>query len=173
MTNAEREDVARSLLPMVKRLAARARRRCSMIDVDEAISDGALALTRAIDRYDPTRGECLRTYAYVAVRNAIMETMRRSARRPQTTSIDALEAIDQVPEMGSREADPAAVEDAEPEWLRRLTPDELATAELLAEGATHADLAWLEDVTDNVMRRRIGELREKVRVWGGAPPRVP
>lgn len=178
MTREQRDAHAAALIPMVHRLAADAKRRDPRIDLDGAFSDGQLALLRAIDTFDPARGTPLRMYAWCCVSNAVREHLRRLPRvtrregRPRTVSLDDPDVARDLERKGlpaSREepSDERAGDGESPEWLRRLTPDELALAELLAEGVSNSKLAWLEGTTPGQMRERILSMREKVRCWGG------
>jgi RNA polymerase primary sigma factor len=46
----------------------------------DLISEGNLALTRAVDRYDPSRGATLATYAYVRIRSAVTRAIQNFAK---------------------------------------------------------------------------------------------
>lgn len=45
------------------------------VDIDEAVSDGYLAVSQKIDKFDPEKA-ALSTYIYAVVRNQIIDTLR-------------------------------------------------------------------------------------------------
>jgi RNA polymerase sigma factor for flagellar operon FliA len=73
------------MLPLVRRIALKIHRRLpAHVDVDDLIGNGTLGLVEAINKFDPSRGVNLETYARHRVRGAILDGLRRA----DTTSRD-------------------------------------------------------------------------------------
>ncbi|GAB4361704.1 MAG: FliA/WhiG family RNA polymerase sigma factor [Deltaproteobacteria bacterium] len=88
---ADREEIIREYLPMVKYLAGVLRMRIPPhIEMDDLVSSGVVGLLNAIDRFDPARGIKFRTYAEFRIRGAMLDYLRemdwfpRSARKSAT-----------------------------------------------------------------------------------------
>ncbi len=77
MVEAEREARIRSLLPLVRRLAARIRRMVPRADLGDLIGDGNVGLVRAVDAFDPQRGASLEHYARKVVIGTMLNGLRR------------------------------------------------------------------------------------------------
>jgi RNA polymerase sigma factor FliA len=77
-TLAERERLILENMPQVKLIARRIHDRVpSNISLDDLISTGVVGLISAIDRYDPTQGVKLKTYAEYKIRGAILDSLRQ------------------------------------------------------------------------------------------------
>jgi RNA polymerase sigma factor (sigma-70 family) len=63
-----RDALVRAFLPYIRR---QARRIAYASRVEDAMQDGAIGLVRAIDRFDPSLGLRLSTYAWIAIDRAI------------------------------------------------------------------------------------------------------
>lgn len=77
MDEDEREALIRSLLPLVRRIAARVRRVVSRADFGDLIGDGCVGLIRAVDCFDPQRGPSLEQYARKIVTGTMLNGLRR------------------------------------------------------------------------------------------------
>src|ERR671916_985120 len=73
---AAREQLVTEMLPMVRQLAARYAGRTPREDLVQA---GLLGLTKAIDRYDPSRGHALSGYAVPTVLGEMRRYLRDHA----------------------------------------------------------------------------------------------
>jgi RNA polymerase sigma factor for flagellar operon FliA len=72
-----REDVVRSLLPLVRRAARRLKRLVPSLDLDDLVGDGCVGLIRAIESFDPARGPQIAEYARRLVVGAMLNGIRR------------------------------------------------------------------------------------------------
>lgn len=77
MTDAQREERVRTLLPLVRRLARRLKRMVHAFDLDDLVGDGSLGLLRAVDTFDPQRGPSLEEYARQLIVGAMLNGIRR------------------------------------------------------------------------------------------------
>jgi RNA polymerase sigma factor for flagellar operon FliA len=77
-TRAERDRLIEQYLPLVRHVVARmAIRWPAATDADDFYSAGVLGLMHAATTFDPTRGASFKTFAYTAVRGAILDEVRR------------------------------------------------------------------------------------------------
>ncbi len=76
MTDAEREERIRALLPLVRKIARRISRLVPC-DYDDLVGDGSIGLIRAVDNFDPSRGTSLEHYARHLVSGAMLNGIRR------------------------------------------------------------------------------------------------
>jgi RNA polymerase sigma factor for flagellar operon FliA len=76
MTEHEREEQIRALLPLVKRIARRISRFVPC-DFDDLVGDGSIGLIRAVDNFDPARGTSLEHYAGTLISGAMLNGIRR------------------------------------------------------------------------------------------------
>ncbi len=82
---AARNRLLLSYAPMVKYLAHRQHRQLpSHIDLEDLISAGLVALISAIDRFDPDTGVAFESYAWLRVRGAILDELRRQDWTPRS-----------------------------------------------------------------------------------------
>ena len=73
----EREEMIVSLAPLVRRIASRmALRVPSSVSVDELVSAGCVGLIEAVDKFDPSKGVELKTFAEHRIRGAILDELR-------------------------------------------------------------------------------------------------
>jgi RNA polymerase sigma factor FliA len=78
LTETERERIILEHMPQVRLIARRIHERVpGSISLDDLISTGTLGLISAIDRYDPTQGVKLKTYAEYKIRGAILDSLRQ------------------------------------------------------------------------------------------------
>jgi RNA polymerase sigma factor FliA len=78
ITVSERERLILENMPQVKLIARRIHDRVpNSISLDDLISTGVVGLISAIDRYDPTQGVKLKTYAEYKIRGAILDSLRQ------------------------------------------------------------------------------------------------
>jgi RNA polymerase sigma factor for flagellar operon FliA len=67
------------MLPLVQRVASNIRKHLPVhIEVDELAANGVLGLVDAADKFDPSKGVKLETYARHRVRGAILDSLRRA-----------------------------------------------------------------------------------------------
>ena len=77
MDDLEREARIRSLLPLVRRLAARLRRMVPRADLGDLVGDGNVGLVRAVDAFDARHGASLEHYARTVVVGTMLNGLRR------------------------------------------------------------------------------------------------
>jgi RNA polymerase sigma factor for flagellar operon FliA len=80
MTAAEqqRNQLAKTLIPLVHEVAARiARRLPSYVRMEDLVGAGMLGLASALSRYDHRRAETFRSYAEFRIRGEIIDELRR------------------------------------------------------------------------------------------------
>jgi RNA polymerase sigma factor FliA len=78
LTATDREQLILEHMPQVKLIARRIHDRLpGSISLDDLVSTGTLGLIAAIDRYDPTQGVKLKTYAEYKIRGAILDSLRQ------------------------------------------------------------------------------------------------
>ncbi len=78
LTCEQREQLVLDHLHQVKLIAGRIRERLpASVSLEDLVSAGMMGLIAAIDRYDPSLGVKLKTYAEYKVRGAILDSLRR------------------------------------------------------------------------------------------------
>src|SRR5689334_912115 len=76
-TMSEREQLIIEHLPQVRLIARRIHERCpENVSLEDLVSTGTIGLISAIDRFDPTQGVKLKTYAEYKIRGAILDSLR-------------------------------------------------------------------------------------------------
>ena len=74
-----RESLLVEMLPLVQHVAYNIRKHLpAQIEVDELAANGVLGLVDAVDKFDPSKGVKLETYARHRVRGAILDGLRRA-----------------------------------------------------------------------------------------------
>jgi RNA polymerase sigma factor FliA len=76
VSDAEREEQIRALLPLVRKIARRISRLVPC-DYDDLVGDGSIGLIRAVDNFDPSRGTSLELYARHLISGAMLNGIRR------------------------------------------------------------------------------------------------
>ena len=77
-TTAERDRLVEQYLPLVRYVVARLPVTMpGTLDRDDFYSVGVIGLMHAAATYDPTRGAAFKTFAYTAIRGAILDEIRR------------------------------------------------------------------------------------------------
>jgi RNA polymerase sigma factor FliA len=78
LSASEREQLILESMPQVRLIARRIHDRLpGSISLDDLVSTGMIGLISAIDRYDPTQGVKLKTYAEYKIRGAILDSLRQ------------------------------------------------------------------------------------------------
>jgi RNA polymerase sigma factor for flagellar operon FliA len=78
LTETDRERIIMEHMPQVRLIARRIHDRVpGNISLEDLISTGIVGLISAIDRYDPTQGVKLKTYAEYKIRGAILDSLRQ------------------------------------------------------------------------------------------------
>lgn len=118
-----RDDLILSHLPLVKHVLGRlAAELPPGVDLDNLESAGVLGLVEAAGKFDPTRNAQFKTFAFLRIRGAIIDELRRNSPLPQ----HMLEKVAAVRKAVRKLAPPVTVEAiAEASGL---TPDEVADA---------------------------------------------
>ena len=139
---ADRDEVVRDLMWLVKCVAmGMAENLPKSVDVNDLIGAGTVGLIQAAEKFDPSKGANLETYARYRIKGAILDELRRGDRLPQSTR-SKLKKVER------------AVEALERKTGRCPTDDEIALeagipAEeipMLFTAAAAADLYSLEEV---------------------------
>ncbi len=82
---ADREELIRSFLPLVKRVVHRlAGRLPSEVDIKEMINSGIIGLVDALEKYDPRHETNFSTYAQFRIRGAILDSFRSQDWAPRS-----------------------------------------------------------------------------------------
>lgn len=77
-SQAERDRLVEQFLPLVRYIVARLPVTMpSTLDRDDFYAVGVLGLMQAASTYDPARGASFKTFAYTAIRGAILDEIRR------------------------------------------------------------------------------------------------
>ncbi len=71
------DALAREFGPKILMTARRLRAEGSPLDVDELVSAGNLGLVQALNRFDPGRGLRFSTLAWIRIRGAMRDEVRR------------------------------------------------------------------------------------------------
>ena len=75
---AERDELVEQYLPLVRHVASRlAVTMPNSLDRDDFFSVGVMGLMHAAANYDPGRGASFKTFAFTAIRGAILDELRR------------------------------------------------------------------------------------------------
>ncbi|MBL8748110.1 MAG: FliA/WhiG family RNA polymerase sigma factor [Planctomycetes bacterium] len=78
-TSAERDRLVEQYLPLVRYVVARLPVTMpAALDRDDFYSVGVIGLMHAAATYDPSRGASFKTFAYTAIRGAILDEVRRN-----------------------------------------------------------------------------------------------
>ena len=82
---AERDELIRSFLPLVKRVVHRlAGRLPSEVDIKEMLNSGIIGLVDALEKYDPRHETNFSTYAQFRIRGAILDSFRSQDWAPRS-----------------------------------------------------------------------------------------
>ncbi|MCB0344662.1 MAG: sigma-70 family RNA polymerase sigma factor, partial [Bdellovibrionales bacterium] len=82
---AEREELIRSFLPLVKRVVHRlAGRLPAEVDIKEMLNSGIIGLVDALEKYDPRHETNFSTYAQFRIRGAILDSFRSQDWAPRS-----------------------------------------------------------------------------------------
>jgi len=85
VNEAEREELIRSFLPLVKRVVHRlAGRLPSEVDIKEMLNSGIIGLVDALEKYDPRHETNFSTYAQFRIRGAILDSFRSQDWAPRS-----------------------------------------------------------------------------------------
>jgi RNA polymerase sigma factor for flagellar operon FliA len=85
--SAERENLISTYLPLVKRIAARMFIPSpEVMDRDDLVSQGMVGLLDAIERFDPTRETCFKSYASRRIRGAMVDAIRSVSFSPRSVN---------------------------------------------------------------------------------------
>lgn len=95
-TEEERNKLVEQYLPLVRHVAARLPVTMpTSLDRDDFYSVGVVGLIHAASHYDPSRGATFKTFAYTAVRGAILDEIRRHDPVPRNRR-DRLRQLDRA-----------------------------------------------------------------------------
>ncbi|MFO7151743.1 MAG: FliA/WhiG family RNA polymerase sigma factor [Bacillota bacterium] len=81
-----KEEVVKLYIPLVKHIAARlAINLPPSVDYDDLVSAGIIGLLQSIDRYDVEKGVKFETFAYMRIKGAMLDELRKLNWVPQKT----------------------------------------------------------------------------------------
>ena len=75
----DREKLIRECLPLCRREALKWKH--TPLDQDDLVGDAHVGLVKAAERFDPGRGVPFRAFALIAIRGALIDTVRRAAKK--------------------------------------------------------------------------------------------
>jgi RNA polymerase sigma factor for flagellar operon FliA len=148
-----REKVIEEFLPVIKHLAYKMARGFESDNfTDDLISAGIIGLLEVIEKYDPSRGAKLNTFAYLRIRGAMIDELRSRDWFPRSARAKA-KKIQEVTRKLERKLDRYPDEE---EVAREMNMDLEAYLSMLSS-CGNLSIVSIEDVSDAV-----GESREKV-----------
>ncbi|OFW22652.1 MAG: hypothetical protein A3H27_12545 [Acidobacteria bacterium RIFCSPLOWO2_02_FULL_59_13] len=156
VTNPERERLILLHLPQVRLVAETMRSRLGFAaELSDLIGYGVIGLVRAVDRFDPSRGFLLKTYAEHRIRGAILDGLRgmdwlsRTARKKERKYQESLreaERIRSLPPSAERERSCSAQEGSEqPAPEDNCSAPQFPFLELINAGGNLEDLERLSE----------------------------
>lgn len=99
----ERERIIDEFLPIIKHLAFKVSRGFDDDSITEdLISSGVLGLLEAMEKFDPTRGIKLNTYAYLRIRGAMIDELRKRDWFPRSARTKAKKLEEVVRKLEAR-----------------------------------------------------------------------
>lgn len=135
----QRDQLVLDNLPLVRHVLGRMIGQLPTgVDTENLESAGVVGLVEAANKFDPSRGAQFRTFAYMRVRGAILDELRRNSMLPQ----QALDRISAVKHARSEISGPATVEKLA--QYTGLTEDEVA--DTLATISWTRPLSWEDAV---------------------------
>ena len=103
----QRNELILAHLPLVRHVIGRLRAKCPRgIDLENLEAAGVLGLVEAANRFEPERGTRFETFAYMRIRGAVLDELRRNCPLPQ----QLLERIARVRAAYRRLTPPVTVE---------------------------------------------------------------
>ncbi|MBN9518843.1 sigma-70 family RNA polymerase sigma factor [bacterium] len=137
-----RDGLILSHLPLVKHVIGRLVGELPPgTDVDNLEAAGVLGLVEAAAKYDPTRNAQFKTFAYLRVRGAVVDELRRNSPLPQ----HVMERVSAVRKAARTLAPPVTVEAIAA--ITGLTPDEVA--DTLAADRFSKMVSWEQTAEPN------------------------
>ncbi len=95
-TKEERDKLIEQYLPLVRYVVARLPVTMpATLDRDDFFSVGVMGLMHAASNYDPTRGASFKTFAYTAIRGAVLDEIRKHDPVPRNRR-DRLRKMDRI-----------------------------------------------------------------------------
>jgi RNA polymerase sigma factor for flagellar operon FliA len=80
----QRQELILEHLPLVRQIIGRLKARCPHgVDLENLEAAGVLGLVEAANRFEPQRGTRFETFAYMRIRGAILDELRRNCPLPQ------------------------------------------------------------------------------------------
>ena len=184
LSSEERERLIVEHLPQVRLIARRIHERLpESVNLEDLVSTGTLGLISAIDRYDPSLGVKLKTYAEYKIRGAILDSLRgldwapRQQRRRSKQIEAAISALEQKLHCAPSEAEIAGelgIGLAEyHEWLVDLRALNVGSLEHAPNDEEGRDLLRFIADADAALPSKIFERQELLRLLAQSIQRMP
>ncbi len=180
-TQEERDRLVEQYLPLVRYIVARLPVTMpGSLDRDDFYSSGVIGLMHAASTYDPTRGASFKTFAYTAIRGAILDEIRKHDPVPRNrrdrlrvlekTSGELYATLGREPTMAElAEVMECSIEDLDGDLQALQTARLLSLDEVYhSEGGEHsmassiADEDSIDPVADAVSRERVELLTKAI-----------
>jgi len=164
-----RDRIAKRYFQAVMKYAWELHRRSNgAIDLDEAQSNMGLAMAKAIQRYDVSKGFAFSTYVLSILSNTVKDGMRELATRKATRKAGTTrpEMVPMTPEMIDLFEDPAdetqhlAAEDMIKHATRAMTEEQKVAFHILADDGQQIDVKRKLGVSAQRSRRIVVKTRE-------------
>lgn len=181
---AERERLIMEHLPQVRLIARRIHARLpESVSLEDIVSGGVIGLISAIDRFDPSQGVLLKTYAEYKIRGAILDGLRnldwaprqnrRRSKQIETAISDLEKTLQRAPSEEEVAKSLDLTIDEYHDWLVGVRAVNLGSLEVAGgDGSSRDLLNYVSDDEEN-WPSKIVEKAELVKLIARAVERMP